>query len=258
MLQLPQLSGKNDREDYVKLSKFASQWDHSVFLNQTKEKFGWLYDKTDMDYIALHLQVCVKPSRPLYLHGYIVSSALYQYIQNNKHIEQFTILETGTARGFADIVMANVLKQNNVKGKIHTIDWVGHTDKIQWNSIDAPNDAKESRYNLLQKWSDFRDNYINFITGDSKQILKTLNIGRIHFAFLDGAHYYNELTDELNYVEKNQLSGDIIICDDYTLNQFPEICQAIDNFLKSGKYEYQIFYGDDGTKKRGYVYMKKK
>ena len=62
----------------------------------------------------------------------------------------------------------------------------------------------------------------------------------------------------LNYVEKNQLSGDIIICDDYTLNQFPEICQAIDNFLKSGKYEYQIFYGDDGTKKRGYVYMKKK
>ena len=54
MLQVPQLSGKNDREDYVKLSKFASQWDHSVFLNQTKEKFGWLYDKKDMDYIALH------------------------------------------------------------------------------------------------------------------------------------------------------------------------------------------------------------
>ena len=96
-------------------------------------------------------------------------------IQNNKHIEQLTILETGTARGFADIVMANVLKQNNMNGKIHTIDWIGHIDKIEWNSIDTPNGTKESRYNLLQNWCDLRDNYINFITGDSKKILKTLN-----------------------------------------------------------------------------------
>ena len=252
------LTNNKNKEDYLKLSEFAKKYDHSIFFKEIKDFFNWIYDKNDMDYIALYLQICVKESLPLYLHGYVVSSALYQYIQNNKNLNNITILETGTARGFADIVMSKVLKQNNIVGKIHTIDCLGHTDKIKWNCIDAPNDMEISRYDILERWSELRDNYINFITGNSKKILQNLNIGRIHFAFLDGAHYYQELTDELNYVEKNQQSGDIIICDDYTITQFPEICQAIDNFLKSNKYTYKIFYGDDGTKKRGYVYMIKK
>lgn len=252
------LSNNKNRDDYLKLSEFAKNYDHSIFFNEIQDFFNYTYDKNDMDYIALHLQICVKESLPLYLHGYVVSSALYQYIKKNKDLNNITILETGTARGFADIVMATILKQNNIEGKIHTIDWLGHTDKIKWNSIDAPNDMEISRHDILKRWSELRDNYINFITGDSKKILKNLNIGRINFAFLDGAHYYQELTDELNYVEINQKSGDIIICDDYTITQFPEICQAIDNFLKLQKYNYKIFYGNDDTKKRGYVYMIKK
>lgn len=257
-MEILQLSGLKNKEDYLKLSEFAKKYDHSNFFSEIKDFFSWIYDKNDMDNIALYLQISVKESRPLYLHGYVISSALHQYIKKNKDLNNITILETGTARGFADIVMATILKQNNINGKIHTIDCLGHTNKIKWNCIDALNDTEISRYDILNRWSDLRDNYINFITGDSKKILKNLNIGRIHFAFLDGAHYYEELTDELNYVEINQKSGDIIICDDYTITQFPEICKAINNFLNSNKYEYKIFYGNDGTKKRGYVYMIKK
>lgn len=256
-MEFPKLSGRKDKEDYLKLSEYAKKYDHSKFLNEINDFFGYLYNKEDMDYIALYLQICVKPSRPMYLHGYVVSSALHQYIHQNKSTEPLTILETGTARGFADIIMAKVLKQNNIKGKIHTVDCLGHIDKIQWNCIDAPNDKKISRHDILERWNDERDNYIKFLTGDSKKILNTLDIGRIHFAFLDGAHYYKELTYELNYIEKNQQLGDIIICDDYAITQFPEICKAIDNFLSNNKYESKIFYGDDGTKKRGYVFMKK-
>ena len=94
---------------------------------------------------------------------------------------------------------------------------------------------------MLDRWSDLRDNYINFITGDSNKIIKELDIGRIHFAFLDGAHFFKELTNELNFVEKNQKSGDIIVCDDYTQKQFPDICKAIDKFLENKKYEHKIF-----------------
>ena len=252
------LSGLKNKEDYLKLSEFAKKYDHSKFLSEIKDFFSWIYDKDDMDNIGLYLQICVKDSRPLYLHGYVVSSALHQYIQNNKNLNNITILETGTGRGFADIVMSKVLKQNNILGKIHTIDCLGHKNNVKWNCIDAPNDKEISRYNILNQWSELRDNYINFITGDSNKILQNLDIGRIHFAFLDGAHHYKELTAELNYVQQNQQTGDIIICDDYTITQFPEICKAIDNFLNSNKYEYKIFYGNDGTKKRGYVYMKKK
>ena len=256
-MELLKLSGKFDKEDYIKLGKFASSWDHSSFINEIKDYFGWIFDKQDMDYIGLHLQICIKKSRPMYLHGYVISSALYQYIQNNNDIEKLTILETGTARGFADIVMAKVLQQTNKNGIINTIDILGHNNINKWNSIECPNLTKISRYNILNRWSDLRDNYINFITGYSNTILQKLNIGRIHFAFLDGAHKYNELTNELDFVERNQESGDIIICDDYTKKQFPEICKAIDKFLNNKKYIYKFFYGNDGVKKRGYVFMKK-
>ena len=110
----------------------------------------------------------------------------------------------------------------------------------------------------MEKWSEYRDNYINFLNGDSKSILKKLDIGRIHFAFLDGAHHFEDLMRELKFVERNQESGDIIICDDYTIKQFPEICKAVDTFLKTDKYEHQIFFGKDGVRERGYVYMKRK
>jgi hypothetical protein len=253
-MNYPKLSGKFTEEDYLKLSEFAKNYDHSQFFNEIKDKFNWIFDKDDMDYIALYLQICIKTSRPLYLHGYVISSALYDYIKKNPEIENLTILETGTARGFADVVMAKVLKENNVKGKIHTIDW---TDKIS-NCILKPGNVTIPTHEVLEKWSEYRDNYINFLKGDSKSILKKLDIGRIHFAFLDGAHKYDDLMRELNFVESNQESGDIIICDDYTINQFPEICKAVDTFLRTDKYEHQIFFGKDGVKERGYVYMKRK
>ena len=58
--------------------------------------------------------------------------------------------------------------------------------------------------------------------------------------------------------ESKQQTGDVIVCDDYTITQFPGICKAIDEFLAKGKYDSKIFYGNDGKKNRGYVYMVKK
>lgn len=85
-----------------------------------------------------------------------------------------------------------------------------------------------------------------------------MNYKRYNFAFLDAQHDYNHVIQELNYVKERQLQGDVIVCDDYTITQFPLLCKAIDEFLLEKLYVYKIFYGDDGTKKRGYVYMVKK
>ena len=64
--------------------------------------------------------------------------------------------------------------------------------------------------------------------------------------------------NELEFTESKQQLGDVIVCDDYTKTQFPEIVKAVDEFIKKGNYDYKIFYGDDGHKKRGYVYLSKK
>ena len=70
---------------------------------------------------------------------------------------------------------------------------------------------------------------------------------------------YKHLNIELQWTKKRQEKDDIIICDDYTINnngsyQYPGIIKAVDEF--SG-YDRKIFYGNDGNKKRGYVYFKK-
>ena len=80
------------------------------------------------------------------------------------------------------------------------------------------------------------------------------------FSFLDAQHDYQNLNFEIEFVKQRQKLGDVIICDDYTTyyngkQQFPGINKAIDEIID---YQKKIYYGNDGEKKRGYVYLSKK
>ena len=213
-----------------------------------------------MDNLALQLQITQKKSRPLYLHGYVISSALQDYLSNNiNNLQNINILETGTARGFSAIVMSKILQNNNILGTVNTLDLIPHQKKVFGNCFPAVRLQRHlSREEILKPYQMLVDKYIKFYDGDSMEILNNLTLDRIHFAFLDGHHIYSYVKFELDYVSQRQESGDIIICDDYTKEQFPGIVQAIDEFIEKGLYNYKIFYGDDGIKKRGYVYLKKK
>lgn len=244
------------KNDYYKLSEFAKNFNYGVILDELKEYFNYLQDKNEIDDIALKLQICIKNSKPMYLHGYVITSALYKYLNDNNY-DNITILETGTARGFSSICMAKILEKLNKTGNIYTIDCVNKFN----NCLKSAELRREITINeCVEEWKGLVDKYINFINGDSNKELITLDkkIDRINFAFLDGAHYYKDLKNELEFTQSKQQVGDIIVCDDYTKSQYPEICKAVDEFLNTYNYESKIFYGNDGTKKRGYVYMIKK
>jgi predicted O-methyltransferase YrrM len=216
-----------------------------------------------MDDIGLKLQISVKlpkgnkpATRPNYLHGYVVASALYELL-DTQILDSVTVLETGTARGFSSLIMAIVINKFEVPGKIHTIDNISTFDNCLKS---AKLGRKISIEESVEEWKDIVDKYIIFEKGDSKKILADLdkNLNRINFAFLDGAHHYKDLKRELEFVEPKQQKDDVIVVDDYTKTQFPEIVKAVDEFIEKGTYDYKIFYGDDGHKKRGYVYLSKK
>jgi len=239
---------------YLKLGKFAREYNHSKTIEEINNYFGWIFDKKEMDYIGLKLQISIKASLPMYLHGYVISSALYKYLNNNER-DNITILETGTARGFSSLILAKIMNLLNKKGVIHTIDMNSNREKIYNCLLSAHLGRKVSVNECLKEWEPLVNQYIKFHIGDSKKLLNNLNLERINFAFLDGAHYYEDVKRELEYVNSRQMKGDIIICDDYTKKQFPEICKAIDEFLENNDYNSKIFYGNDGIKMRGYVYM---
>ena len=237
------------------LSKFAKNFNYGNILNDLLADFGYLYSKDEIDYIALHLQISIKPSKPNYIHGYVLTSALFKYVKDHSNLD-ICILETGTARGFSSIIMATVLDEFRVNGCIYTLDNVNTFDKCY---LSCKLNRKISLNECIQPWNDVSNKYINFINGNSRERMKHLKskFERIHFAFLDGSHDYDDVKYELDYVNNKQLSGDVIVCDDYTPTQFPGICQAIDEFLVKKQYESKIYYSDDGEKNRGYVYMKK-
>ncbi len=248
-------------EIYLNLYNNALKLDHSKFFKKVNDDFHFTNDIIidKINQIAKISQVCIKKSVLMWLHGYLLYVSLDYYLKNNPNIENINILETGTARGFSSLCMAKALKDNDRKGKIHTIDIIRNDIPIYWNCIkDA--DGKHLRKELFKntEYYDLFD-YIQFYTGKTADVLKSINITRFHFAFLDAQHDYTNLNYELESTKEKQEKNDIIICDDYTTYhngklQYPGINKAIDNF--SG-YQKNIYYGDDGNKLRGYVYLQK-
>ena len=246
------------KNSYLNLFNNAINTNHDYFFNEIDNYFNYNDDtlKQEIDKIALPTQIGIKKSKMLFLHGYLLYIALDKYLKDNPDIEFINILETGTAKGFSSLCMAKALYDNKRNGKIYTIDILPNNIKMYWNSI-KDFEGKKSRPELLD---DFKHllKYITFVTGNTLDILKNID-KRIHFAFLDARHDYKHLNFELQWTNSHQKTNDVIICDDYTIYnngsyQYPGIIKAIDKFTG---YNKKIFYGNDGTKKRGYVFMKK-
>lgn len=215
-------------------------------------------DLSDIDNIGLHLQVLRKTDRMnvSYIHGHIIHFALEQYMRTNPDLSEFNIFETGTARGFSSVVMAHTLNKNGKSGIINTFD-IKHQDaKSEGDCLCAAmNSRKVSAMECLAPFKDLVTKYIKFNVGDSNKILKTRQSERIHFAFLDGDHRYSALLLELTYVDKYQQSGDVIVVDDYSID---ELKRATDEFLERGAYAFHVLCGKVGNKTRQYVHLVKK
>lgn len=221
----------------------------------------------DLDWfhnLALHTQIVIKDSNLCYQHGRVLYSTLRDYLASTKDkwdngdlpasARSITILETGTARGFSSIVMAKALCDEAVFGKIMTFDLLPHTQKMYWNCIDDLEGTK-TRQELLLPWKDLVDPFITFMEIDSRIGLSRTAMGRINFAFLDGAHTYDDVMIEFDMVQKRQEAGDVIVFDDYNMALFPGIVEAVDEGCKTWGYEQTILRSRD---QRAYVIARKK
>ena len=98
-------------------------------------------------------------------------------------------------------------------------------------------DGIKTRAELLQPWNDLVERYIIFHQGDTQLELPKVKAERVHFAFLDGAHSYNDVMFEFEQIKKHQEIGDMIVYDDYTPQQFDGLVRAVDEICE--KYQYR-------------------
>lgn len=239
---------KASQEIYKKLAQEAAEQAYPE-IDSFEEIAGyaiaadWLHD------LALHTQVVVKKSPLCYAHGRVLYSALSRYLESIAGSETIKIVETGTARGFSGLCMARALSDMGRHGSIVTFDTLPHQVPIYWNCIDDIN-GKRSRETLLTPWSDLVQEYLVFLQGDTRMMLQRVNLGRVHFAFLDGAHTYTDVSFEFRQVAIDQRPGDIVVFDDYTPGQYPGLVQAVDEICKLYNYLPNKLFAHSG---RGYV-----
>jgi predicted O-methyltransferase YrrM len=218
-------------------------------IGQLEARLGFELDKNWMDNLALHTQIVIKTSPLCYQHGRILYAALRKYLLDRESEEPLTIFETGTARGFSSIIMARALQDAKTSGKIITFDILPHNIPMFWNCIDD-HEKPKSRKELLFPWSELASAYVLFMEGDSRINLSRLSADHIGFAFLDGAHGYNDVLFEFETVARKQRAGDVIVFDDYNEQDFPGLVKAVDYGCHVYGYNKDVI---DSGKNRKYV-----
>ncbi len=213
---------------------------------------GAAIDRAFLNELALHTQVVVKKSALNWAHGRLLYSALRDYLRRSpasSPADRLTILETGTARGFSALCMARALADSNRAGTILTLDIVPHEHRLFWNCIDD-RDGMKSRKELLTPWRELTTRYVVFLWGESRALLPSVSMDRVHFAFIDAGHDFETVMFEFGHVGPRQQAGDTIVFDDVTPKQFPGIVRAVDEICSRHRYARRdITTSED----RGYV-----
>lgn len=240
---------------FKKLSVEAS---HETYeeVKKYEDLSGSAIDKEWLKELALHTQIVIKRSKLCYAHGRVLYAALSRYLSstNKTNEDGITIIETGTARGFSSLCMAKALSDHNRTGKILTFDLIPNDELMYWNCIDDL-DGMKTRLDLLNPWKNLVDNFIIFIEGNTRETLKSISTGRVNFAFLDGAHTYDDVMFEFFQIKDKQLPGDVIVYDDYSLKLFPGIVKAVDYICSDFGYDRMDIISEE---ERIYVVATKK
>jgi len=200
---------------------------------------GYAVDKNWLDDLALRSQIVNKGSDISYHHGRVLYSFLSRYIADSS-VSSLNIIETGTARGFSALCMAKAMSDSKVFGKVITFDMLPHDTPIYWNNITDTTDGKLSRSELLKPWAPLLEKYVLFATGDTRILLNKLSTERVHFAFLDGSHTYDDVLFEFASIKNKQKSGDMVIYDDYSEEKYPGIVKAVNYICEEYSYSMKL------------------
>ena len=103
---------------------------------------------------------------------------------------------------------------------------------------------KQNPYSLIaveDLLSKFKKN-IKIIQGDTNQILHEVSLKNIDFIFIDGGHDYKTVKNDLEQSYKMINKNGTILCDDWNLSQALGVREAIKDFSKEQKVNFEVVY----------------
>jgi len=129
------------------------------------------------------------------------------------------VLEIGTASGFGTLCMAWAMVENNINGKIFTIDPIPITEKTKRVFNDQKGGPKIENISVKEIWEKTAKKEwiekITTISGYSGKILNEHMLPKFDFAYIDGAHFFDAVKHDF-YSFLNHANTEFgILFDDY-------------------------------------------
>ena len=140
----------------------------------------------------------ILPINPEYGENFIINyergMLLYALITK---FQPKTVLEIGTASGYSTICMAWAMNDNNIDGKIFTIDPKSHHEVLERKMEGEVTKLFLSRHDLWKKFISSKwIEKIEVLTGYSYDILNKKNLPKMEFSYIDGSHVYTAVKQD--------------------------------------------------------------
>lgn len=130
------------------------------------------------------------------------------------------ILEIGTASGYGTLSMAWAMSDNNIDGKIFTIDPIPISKKTQRSLNDHSNKGQRvENISVEEIWKkvakqDWLDKIVT-LCGYSGEVMRTKDLPKFDFAYIDGAHFFEAVKHDFYSIINNAADKFGILFDDY-------------------------------------------
>lgn len=231
---------KKPRLSFEAYSSLFEKYKDGVYpeVDDWERQMGFSLNRNWLDKLAFATQVTVKSSELNWQHGRVIYSALRRYLEDFGKKQPVLILETGSARGFSSICLGKAIVDSGSAGTVVSIDLLPPNLEMLWN-VASDHSGKQSRMRLLRDWHEELERVV-FICQPAGREVGRLGIQRVNFAFLDAEHTFDALAQEFRYVSSRQVTGDVIVVDDYSRGVFEGVVRLVDSPEVQQKYDIQI------------------
>jgi len=192
-------------------------------VDQIVERYGG--HELDYKFVleAASVLACpVKKNPPNWQHGRVIYAVLRSYVEKMKNQSLFMCLDIGTAKGYSALCAARALKDAGRAGLVWSVDVLDPMLKTKRNSIADVTRGPTTVRQLISGWTDL-SHMITLEACSGVEWLKRSQ-DRVHFAFIDGKHSYEAVSEELRLLAKRQQKDDVVIADDL---QVPGVEKAV-------------------------------
>lgn len=182
---------------------------------------GYALDRGKLENAARVLACPLKTNSPNWQHGRVLYSAAREYFSALPSETWINTLDVGTAKGFSALCVQWALNDSGRKGQVVSVDVLNPYGVESRNTV-AELDGPVTLAQILQPWPEA--DAIEFHRSTGVEYLKK-HVGRIHFAFVDGKHSGDVVSQEAALLAKRQEPGDLVIFDDAHM---PDVASAIE------------------------------